>query len=164
MSFFSAVISKVFPPINGSGGGVLPVLEKADGTGINAQAGDSDGVLVELVGTPALPDGAATQTTLAAILAKLIAAPATAALQSEIAALLEIPTLHTAITASDATDLTAIANVGVLVGGAGNLAYRLTGASTTTVTLPVVAGQFVPGQFTRVMAATTATGVVGVAR
>ena len=81
-----------------------------------------------------------------------------------VAALLAIPTLHTAITKSDATDLTTFANVGVIVGVAGNLAYRCVGAASTTVTLAVVAGQFVPGQFTRVMAATTATGVVGVAR
>jgi hypothetical protein len=72
------------------------------------------------------------------------------------------PSTHTAITPSDATDLTAIAPLGVIVSVAGSLAYRLAGAPTTTVTLTVVAGQYVPGRFTRVMAATTAT-VVGVA-
>lgn len=144
MAFFSELISKVFGAVNGSGGGVLPILEKADGTGINAQAGANGGLAVEFAsGATAL---------------------ATEATMSAIAALLPSPTLPTAITASDATDLTSLVNVGVLVGGAGDLAFRLTGAPSTTVTLAVVAGQFVPGQFTRVMAATTATNLVGLGR
>ena len=125
------------------------------------------GTVTATVDTTAL----ATQTTLAAVLAKLIAAPATAALQTAanviattIAELLPSPTLPTAITAHDDTDLTALANVGVIIGGAGNLAFRMTGAPSTTVALAVVAGQFVPGQFTRIMAATTATNIVGLAR
>jgi hypothetical protein len=95
----------------------------------------------------ALPTGAATQTTLAAVLA-----------------ILAIPTKHTDITKSNDTPLDDIANVGVIIGGAGTLVYRTSGTSGTSANLPVVAGQFVPGQFTRVMAATTATGIVGVAR
>jgi len=118
----------------------------------------SGGSLTATVDTSAL----ATQTTLAAVLAKMTADPATQTTLAAILAKLTTPTLHTAIVASDATDLTALANVGVIVGGAGNLAYRLTGAPSTTVTLAVVAGQFVPGAFARVMAATTATGIVGV--
>jgi hypothetical protein len=89
---------------------------------------------------------------------------ATEAKQDDIITALGIPTTHTAITKSDATDLTSLANVGVIIGGAGDLAYRCTGNPSTTVTLTVVAGQFIPGQFTRVMAATTATNIVGVAR
>lgn len=157
----------------------VPLIARASAasdTIVGLIAGANGGLAVEGVagGTPVPVSGSvtatvdtsalATQATLAAVLAKLIAAPATAALQTAANALLAIPTLHTAITASDATDLTAVANVGVIVGGAGNLAYRLTGAPSTTVTLPVQAGQYVPGQFTRVMAATTATGIVGVAR
>lgn len=115
---------------------VLPMAETASGTAA-LQADDSGNLKIT---------GSVTATTTA------------------LEALLAIPTKHTAITKSDSTDLTALANVGVLIGGAGDLAYRLTGAPTTTVTLAVVAGQFVPGQFTRVMAATTATGIVGVAR
>ena len=81
-----------------------------------------------------------------------------------IVSLLAIPTKHTAITKSDDTDLTTFANYGVYIGGDGNLKYRTVGVPNTTITLPVVAGQFVVGQFTRVMAATTATSIVGVSR
>ena len=72
-----------------------------------------------------------------------------------------VPTTATAITASDSTDVTATTAGGILVGGAGNLAVRTVGAPSTTVTIAVVAGQYVPVQCTRVMAATTATGIVG---
>lgn len=67
----------------------------------------------------------------------------------------------TAITPSDATDLTTLASIGVTIGVAGNLAFRMAGAPSTTITLAVVAGQYIEGQFTRIMAATTATGIVG---
>lgn len=70
------------------------------------------------------------------------------------------PSTWTAVTPADATDLTALATKGLLVGVAGNIAVRTVGAPATTVTLAVVAGQYLPGQFTRVMAATTATGIV----
>lgn len=131
-------ILKVFGAVDGGGGGVLPCLETPTGGVKNAQ-GNADGAqLVEIAG------GAVTAPTLAALLAS--------------------PTLHTPITKSDDTDVTAFANFGVYVGGAGELHYRLTGAPGTTVPLNVVAGQFVYGQFTRVMAATTATGIVGVSR
>ncbi len=120
----------------------LNMVEGPDGNFRNAQ-GNADGhAKVEVSGGTV-----ATQTTLAAVLAALATPPT-----------------HTAITASDATDLTSIANFGVYIGGAGNLVYRTVGAPSTTVTLAVVAGQLVYGQFTRVMAATTATGIVGVAR
>jgi hypothetical protein len=86
MAFFTGIINKVFGAVNGSGGGVLPILEKADGTGVNAQAGTSNGMLVEVVGADIQVDidssDLATEVTAAAILAKLIAAPATAALQT----------------------------------------------------------------------------------
>ena len=72
-----------------------------------------------------------------------------------------VPSTATAITASDSTDVSATTSKGVLVGGAGNLALRSIGAPTTTVTIAVVAGQYVPIQCSRVMAATTATGIVG---
>jgi len=129
-----------------------PLVVRAASTGDTLAglfAGARGGLAVEFAdgASVPLPSDAATQTTLAAV-----------------AALLAIPTTHNEITESDDTDLTALADVGVIVGGAGDLVYRLTGAPSTTVTLPVVAGQFVPGQFTRVMAATSATDIVGVAR
>jgi hypothetical protein len=64
-----------------------------------------------------------------------------------------------ACTPSDATDLTG--SVGLYIGGAGNVAVRTLNDSGTTVTFtaPPV-GTFIPGNFTRVMAATTATLVL----
>jgi hypothetical protein len=59
-------------------------------------------------------------------------------------------------TPSDATDLTG--SVGLYVGGTGNVAVRTLNADTTTVTFNAVpVGTFIPGNFSRVMAATTAT-------
>lgn len=77
-------------------------------------------------------------------------------------AVLSPPGSHTAITPSDATDVTAIASLGLLCTVAGDVAYRGTTTSSTTVTQAVVAGQYVWGSFSRVMAATTAT-MVGLA-
>lgn len=63
-----------------------------------------------------------------------------------------------AVTPSDATDLTGVR--GLYVGGAGDLAVRLVGAPTTTVTISTVAaGTLLPIRVTRVMAATTATAI-----
>jgi hypothetical protein len=66
------------------------------------------------------------------------------------------PSRWVACTPSDATDLTG--SVGLYIGGAGNVAVRTLNDSGTTVTFtaPPV-GTFIPGNFTRVMAATTAT-------
>lgn len=67
-------------------------------------------------------------------------------------------TTAAAVTPSDATALTSRA---VWVGGAGDLAVRLSGAPSTTVTLAgVTAGQIIPISVVRVMAATTATNIV----
>ena len=83
MAFFTGIINKVFRAVNGSGGGVLPILEKADGTGVNAQAGASNGLAIEgVAGGTAIPvsgtvtatvdtSALATQATLAAVLAKI---------------------------------------------------------------------------------------------
>ena len=67
-----------------------------------------------------------------------------------------MPSRWVACTPSDATDLTG--SVGLYIGGAGNVAVRTLNDSGTTVTFtaPPV-GTFIPGNFTRVMAATTAT-------
>ena len=147
-TFEASDITKVFSAPNGSGGAVLPMLETPSGGMQNAVAGAAGGLAVEgVAGGTAVPVSG-TLTIDAASLASMLAAPPK----------------HVAIVKSDDTDLTELANVGVYVGGDGNLAYRTVGDPTTTVTLPVLAGQFVWGQFTRVMAATTATGLVGVSR
>lgn len=72
------------------------------------------------------------------------------------------PTIPAQITPSDDTDTSTLTAKGLLVEVAGDLAIRGTGAPSTTVTITVVAGQYVPIQCSRVMAATTAT-VVGLA-
>lgn len=67
-----------------------------------------------------------------------------------------IPGHWVTVTPSDATDLTGC--IGIYVGGTGNVAARAVGAPGTTVTFSAVpVGGFIPGTFTRVMAATTAT-------
>ena len=69
------------------------------------------------------------------------------------------PSRWVAVTASDDTDLTGC--IGLYVGGAGDVAVRCLNAPDTTVTFATVpAGTFVPGSFTRVMAATTATTIL----
>ena len=67
-----------------------------------------------------------------------------------------IPSRWLDVTPSDSTDLTGC--IGLYIGGAGNVAVRTLNAPSTTVTFtaPPV-GTFIPGNFTRVMAATTAT-------
>lgn len=74
-------------------------------------------------------------------------------------ALIKAPTKSAAVTPSDTTSLLGIATFGVCIGGAGNLVFRLRG-DTVDVTLAVVAGQFVHGDFAFIKAATTATGIV----
>lgn len=109
----------------------------------------------------ALPTDAATETTLAAVLAKIIAAPSTAALQTLLNALVTTPTITTAITASDVTDLSALTTKGVIVGGDGTVIVRSTGNAAVSVTINALAGQYIPVQCSRIMAASTATGLVG---
>lgn len=67
-----------------------------------------------------------------------------------------VPSRWVTCTPSDATDITG--SVALYVGGAGNVAVRTLNDSSTTVTFtaPPV-GTIIPGNFTRVMAATTAT-------
>lgn len=63
------------------------------------------------------------------------------------------------VTASDSTDLTGTR--ALYVGTTGNLAVRCVNDPTTTVTLNnVPAGAILPIRVTRVMAATTASGIV----
>lgn len=67
-----------------------------------------------------------------------------------------IPCLFANVTPSDAEPLSNV--ICLLVGGAGNLVVK--GVDGVQATIVVTAGQKVDGQFTRVMAATTATGIV----
>ena len=69
------------------------------------------------------------------------------------------PSRWVACTPSDSTDLTG--SIGLYIGGAGNVAVRTLNDPSTTVTFtaPPV-GTFIPGNFTRVMAATTATQIL----
>lgn len=63
------------------------------------------------------------------------------------------------VTPSDSTDITGC--IGLYVGGTGSVAVRTLNAAGTTVTFSSVpAGSFIPGNFTRVMAATTATSIL----
>lgn len=69
------------------------------------------------------------------------------------------PSRWVTCTPSDTTDITG--SVGLYIGGAGNVSARTLNDPNTTVvfTAPPV-GTFIPGNFTRVMAATTATAIL----
>lgn len=67
-----------------------------------------------------------------------------------------IPNRFANVTPSDTTPLNGV--ISLLVGGAGNLIVK--GSDEVQATITVVAGQTVSGKFMRVMAATTATGIV----
>lgn len=70
-----------------------------------------------------------------------------------------MPSRWVTCTKSDATDLTG--SVGLYVGGTGDVSVRsLNDSGTTVVFATVPAGTFIPGNFTRVMAATTATTIL----
>lgn len=70
-----------------------------------------------------------------------------------------MPGRWAAVTPSDSTDIEG--SIGLYVGTAGNVAVRTVNAAGTTVTFSnVPAGSFLPGNFTRVMAATTASNIL----
>ena len=70
-----------------------------------------------------------------------------------------MPSSWVTCTPSDATDLTG--SIGLYVGGTGDVSARtLNNSGTTVVFATVPAGTFLPGNFTRVMAATTATTIL----
>ena len=66
-----------------------------------------------------------------------------------------MPTRWVSCTPSDSTDLTG--SCGLYIGGAGNVVVQCIDASGTSVTFAALQGAIIPGNFTRVMAATTAT-------
>lgn len=71
------------------------------------------------------------------------------------------PTTSIAITPSDSTDLTATVTKGLWVGTAGNLSIKLSADSAAVTLSNVPSGTYVPGAYARIMAATTATNIVG---
>ena len=67
-----------------------------------------------------------------------------------------MPSRWVTCTPSDSTDITG--SIGLYVGGTGNVSARtLNNPADTVVFTAVPVGVFIPGNFTRVMAATTAT-------
>ena len=122
---------------------------------VTALQGPNGGLAVEgvLDGEPIPVSGTVTATVDTSLLA-------TQATLAAIQALATTPTIPTQITASDDTDTSTLTAKGLLVETAGDLAVRGTGAPSTTVTITVAAGQYVPIQCSRVMAASTAV-VVG---
>ena len=71
----------------------------------------------------------------------------------------QIPSRWVTCTPSDSTVLDG--SVGLYVGGTGNVSVRCLNAPNDTVVFATVpAGVFIPGNFTRVMAATTATTIL----
>jgi hypothetical protein len=164
MAFFDSlaaalkdVVSSVYPTVSAI------ALKKADGTIDFLKSDDNGSAMVNLAAGEGIATDASVLAVSAQLPASLGAKAKTASFSVALAtdSLLAPPTKPTAITASDETDLTALASIGVTIGVGGNLAFRMVGAPSTTITLAVYAGQFVYGQFTRVMAATTATGIVG---
>lgn len=105
-----------------------------------------------------LPAGAATETTLAALLAKIIAAPATAAKQDSIIAALALLAPASGAIAVTPSDSTTLSGVRALkIGTAGNVVATIGGSDFTFV---CAAGERLDIQATKVKAATTATGIV----
>jgi len=74
--------------------------------------------------------------------------------------LLKQPTRSVAVTKSDATDLTATCTKGLWVGTTGDLSVKLAGDSTATTWKNVPNGTYIPGAYSRVMAATAAADIV----
>lgn len=137
---FAAVVKTIIDGTRKS----LVLVETAANNVVNLQGNASGHPYVEISG------GTVTAT---------VTGVATAALQTALNAIVAVPTIPTQITASDATDVSTLTTKGLLVETAGDLAIRGTGAPSTTVTITVVAGQYVPIACSRVMAASTATCV-----
>lgn len=155
MAWTTGILNNIFRAISGTGDANLLVLEKADETGVVAQAGAHNGLVVEgVAGGVAVPvSGTVTATVDVSTLA-------THVLQTALNALAATPETPTAITPSDATDTSALTTKGIKVSGAGTLVVKaLSGGADVTYT--AVAGDYFPCNVSRVMAASTATGIVG---
>jgi len=124
------------------------ILSKSDGTADLWQSGGSGDALVSL--STASTAALASQTTLASVLAQLVL------LYAE----LKQPSIWTPVVKSDDTVLTTIATKGIKVATSGNLVFMSVGAPTVTVTQPMQPGEYLPGQFYKILAATSCTGIL----
>ncbi len=152
------------PGIDEANGGVLVSLAGGAVGGSTVAQGDPQADATK--GWPVRIFGAA-----GALLGRLAAAGSLPVVFSneDLAALVAVTTAlnkiapsgsQTVITPDDSTSVVAIASQGLLVisiGGGASLVTRGATTTGTSVTQTVVAGQFVPGAFSRVMAATTCT-------
>ncbi len=89
-----------------------------------------------------------------------IATAAAQATQLTALNLLTMPKSTTAVTTSDSTDTTAYCGKGIWVGVGGDVAVKMLSDSSATTLKNIPSGSFVPGQFLRIMAATTATNII----
>jgi len=143
MSFLRAVVRTVFGAVKSN---ETPDDLSTDGyqrLRVRTTGTKPDGSAADL---PVASDGLSIPTTNAALLALLSkCAP---------------PTKGVAITPNDNTDITASATKYLWVGGKGTLVVKFAGDSTTTSIVIAIDGTWVPGEFSRVMTATTATNIV----
>lgn len=76
-----------------------------------------------------------------------------------------MPRVHTEIIPDDDYDVSGVADWGIMVTGEGTLYYRTVGDPAVTIEYPIDGHTLIPGQFTRIMAATDGgLIVVGLAR
>lgn len=143
----------------------LTVRSHADENAVAiARMGASDGLVVELApGSVApLPNDAATQTTLAAVLAKIIAAPATETTVDEVTGASVAASATGEITKSDTTVYSPPLKA-IWATGAGVITVMLADDTTSVIALTVAANERIT--FLRVKkvmsTGTTATGISG---
>ncbi len=72
------------------------------------------------------------------------------------------PTKFAAVTKSDSTDLTGVATKGLYVGTTGSVVVKGVNDTVAVTFASVPAGAFIPGNFSRVMNATTASNIVAI--
>lgn len=147
MAFFTGAIAK----LGASLVGLVPGMHGV----ILAASDDSADILQSDGAGAALTSDATAQASLASILAGM----ATGALQSALNALVATPGTPTPIIKSDDTVTTSITAKGIWVGGAGDLVVK--GAAGGDARTIKVAAGYCPINCSRVMAATTATDLVG---
>ena len=144
----NADIEKVFSPVNGGGGGVLPCVETPSGGVKNAQGNADGAALVEITG------GTVTATVDTSLLA-------TEATVDEVSGASKAASATGALTKSDTTTYSPPLKV-LWASGAGNVTVMLADDTASVVTFPIAAGEFVTAfRIKKVMDATTATGVSG---
>ena len=143
------------PVTVGSGASLKSNLDGSDHVVVHSEDTTQRAALLAAFQT--LPTGAATQATLASLLAKVISAPATEAKQDALFNAIRPATGHAAVTPSDTVDL-ATPSRAIYIGGAGNIVVTVGGAD---VTYAVAAGTTLNVVASRIKAtSTTATGIV----